>query len=224
MLTTDGARRIGLPAGPICRSIARVSSTASASGISCQANRGAPMSTVETRGRVVLPAVQQSGLGLERQRGLAGLLEQQLGDAAHAVAARARLRAVAVVDADIRIGAGRARRVQGHELIIRRAVGLRGRARLVRGDRAGLSAHVDHHDLVAETVHLDESVVGERAHGAPVVVALYVQAGERGNDRVSWAPLSFRGAPIGASPESIIPDGGYTFRAPRCARPPSAPE
>src|SRR4249919_3172040 len=182
MLTTDGARRIGLPAGPICRSIARVSSTALASGISCQANRGAPMSTVDNPGA---SSFQQSGLGLERQRGLAGLLEQQLGDAAHAVAARTRLRAVAVVDADIRVRAGRARRVQGHELIIRRAVGLRGRARLVRGDRAGLSTHVDHHDLVAETVHLHESVVGERAHGVPVVVALYVQAGERGNDRLS---------------------------------------
>ena len=50
MLTTDGARRIGLPAGPTCRSIARVSSTALASGISCQANRGAPMSTVDNPG------------------------------------------------------------------------------------------------------------------------------------------------------------------------------
>jgi hypothetical protein len=27
-----------------------------------------------------------------------------------------------------------------------------------------LPAHVDHHDLVAETVHLDEGVIGERTH------------------------------------------------------------
>ena len=50
MLTAEGARRIGWSTGPICRSSARVSSVASASGISCQANRGAPMSTVETCG------------------------------------------------------------------------------------------------------------------------------------------------------------------------------
>ena len=50
MLTTDGECRIGLSIGPICNSIARVSSNFSDSGISFQANRGLPMSTVETSG------------------------------------------------------------------------------------------------------------------------------------------------------------------------------
>ena len=36
--------------GPICNSMARVSSNFSASGISFQAKRGAPMSTVEVSG------------------------------------------------------------------------------------------------------------------------------------------------------------------------------
>jgi hypothetical protein len=30
-------------------------------------------------------------------------------------------------------------------------------------------AHVDHHDLVAEAVHLHESVAGERAHVAVLI-------------------------------------------------------
>ena len=46
MLTADGECRIGLSIGPICNSIARVSRNSSASGISFQAKRGAPMSTV----------------------------------------------------------------------------------------------------------------------------------------------------------------------------------
>jgi len=41
---------VGLSIGPICNSIARVSRNSSASGISFQANRGTPMSTVETSG------------------------------------------------------------------------------------------------------------------------------------------------------------------------------
>ena len=48
MLTTDGECRIGLSIGPICNSIARVSRNSSASGISFQANRGSPMSTVNS--------------------------------------------------------------------------------------------------------------------------------------------------------------------------------
>ena len=41
---------MGLSIGPICNSIARVSRNSSASGISFQAKRGLPMSTVETSG------------------------------------------------------------------------------------------------------------------------------------------------------------------------------
>ncbi len=50
MLTAEGECRIGWSIGPICSSIARVSWNASASGISFQAKRGLPMSTVETSG------------------------------------------------------------------------------------------------------------------------------------------------------------------------------
>ena len=50
MLTTDGECKIGLAVGPICSAMARVSSNFSASGISFQAKRGLPMSTVETSG------------------------------------------------------------------------------------------------------------------------------------------------------------------------------
>ena len=167
MLTTEGECRIGLSIGSICSSIARVSSNFSASGISFQAKRGLPMSTVETSGPSPFQQFSNPGRRLERQRALAGFLEQELGDAAHAIAAGARLRAVVVVDAHVGVGAGRARRVQRHQLIVGRAVGLRGGARLGRTDRCRLPAHVDHHDLVAETVHLDEGMVGERAHERP---------------------------------------------------------
>src|SRR5215831_4811095 len=126
MLTTDGECNIGLSIDPICSSMARVSSNFWASGISFHAQRGLPMSTVETS------------------------------------------------------GTGRARRMQRHQLVVWRAVGLRRRARLGRTDRSRLPAHVDHHDLIAEAVHLDEGMVGERAHGRPVVGALYGQIGREG--------------------------------------------
>ena len=54
-----------------------------------------------------LPAVQQAAGRLEGERVLAGFAEHQVGDAAHAVAAGARGRAVAVVDAHIGVGARR---------------------------------------------------------------------------------------------------------------------
>ena len=93
-------------------------------------------------------------------RVLAGLLGEQRGDAAHAVAAGAGLRAVIVVDAHEGVGAGRARRIERHQLVVGRALRPGRRARLVGADRQsfGRLAHVDHHDLVAETVHLDEGV------------------------------------------------------------------
>ena len=50
MFTTEGECRVGLSIGPICSSMARVSRNSSASGISFQAKRGLPMSTVETSG------------------------------------------------------------------------------------------------------------------------------------------------------------------------------
>ena len=84
MLTAAGECRIGLSIGPICSSIARVSWNSSASGISVQAKRGLPMSTVETSGALPFQPLNSPGLGLEGERALAGLGEQQLGDAAHA--------------------------------------------------------------------------------------------------------------------------------------------
>ena len=57
--------------------------------------------------------------------------------------------------------------MQRHELIVGRAIGPGGGTRLGGTDGAGLSAHVHHHDLVAETVHLGEGVVRERAHVGP---------------------------------------------------------
>src|SRR5207248_1209605 len=83
----------------------------------------------------------------------------------HAIAAGARFRAVVVVDAHIGVSAGRARGMQRHELVIGDAPWPGGGARLGGADRARLRAQVDHHDLVAEAVHLDEGAVGERAHG-----------------------------------------------------------
>ena len=88
------------------------------------------MSTVETCGAAPFQQLSSPALVSNVSASLAGFLEQQLGDAAHAVAARARLRAVVVVDAHIAVGAGRARRMQAISLIVGRAVRLRGRARL----------------------------------------------------------------------------------------------
>src|SRR5205823_6997770 len=124
------------------------------------------------RGRIVRPAGEHPGLGLERKRALAALLGQEVGNAAHAVAAGARLRAVIVIDAHVGVGAARARGMQRHQLVVRRSRGPRDGARFGRGDGTRLRAHVHHHDLVAETVHLDESVVGERAHWGPCYARL----------------------------------------------------
>ena len=88
------------------------------------------------------------------------------GDAAGAVAAGARFRAVGVVDAQIGVRAGRARIVQHHELVEARARGCGDGARLARrSTRAERAAQVEHGDLVAETVHLEEAAVREGAHG-----------------------------------------------------------
>ena len=130
MLTTEGECRIGLSIGPICSSIARVSRNSSASGISFQAKRGAPMSTVDTRGASPFQQFSRPALVSNVSAVLAGLPEQELGDAAHAVAAGARLRAVIVVDAHESVGAGRARRIEHHQLVVGRAGRLGGGARI----------------------------------------------------------------------------------------------
>ena len=162
MLTTDGECKIGAPRGPISSSIARVSANSSrqrnlvpAKMRRTHIDRKHPLAGA--------PARDYSRRGFEGELGLAGLGADQGGDAAHAVAAGARFRSVVVVDADRRIGAAAAaRRIKRHQLI----VGLlaRGRARLGRLDRARRSPQVDDHDLIAETVHLDEVAIGQRAH------------------------------------------------------------
>ena len=116
---------------------------------------------------------------------LAGLLEHQIGDAAHAVAAGAGLRAVIVVDAHEGVGAGRARRMQRHQLVVGRALRPAAARASAGADGARLAAQVDHHDLVAETVHLDEGVVGERAHDRPDA-AIYEQEQALGQWAVRW--------------------------------------
>ena len=132
MLSAEGECRIGVSIGPICSSMQRVSANSSASGISFQAKRGLPMSTVETSGSAPFQQLSRPAVRLEGERVLAGLAEHQLGDAAHAVAAGAGGRAVAVVDAHIGVGAGRARRVERHHLVVGRAGRLRGGARVRR--------------------------------------------------------------------------------------------
>ena len=103
-------------------------------------------------------------IDLERKLVLATRLGDQRRNATHAIAAGARLGAVVVVNADQRIGARRARRIERHELVVGRASGLRRGAGVGGADRDRRLAHIDHNDLVAETVHLDERPVGERAH------------------------------------------------------------
>ena len=64
--------------------------------------------------------------------------------------------------------------MQRHQLVVAARRRLRGGARLGRADGVCLPAHVDHDDLVAETVHLDEGVVGERAHAESLFTPPYM--------------------------------------------------
>ena len=70
MMTTEGECSTGASIGPICSSIVRVSRNSSASGISCQPKRGAPMST-EISAVGVLLGIEDAGDGLEGEE-LAG--------------------------------------------------------------------------------------------------------------------------------------------------------
>src|SRR5947209_8370047 len=63
--------------------------------------------------------------------------------------------------------------MQRQQLIVGHTMGLRRSARLRRTDRSRLRPQVHHHDLVAETVHLEEGVIGERAHVSPLL-SLYM--------------------------------------------------
>src|SRR4029077_16736289 len=56
------------------------------------------------------------------------------------------------------------RRIDRHQLIVGRRGG--GGAGVGGGDRARRGAHIDDHDLVAETVHFDKGMVGECVHAS----------------------------------------------------------
>ena len=99
---------------------------------------------------------EHPGPGLEGEARAPGLLRHPPADAAHAVAAGFRLRAVGIVDAHVGLGAGGRRIVQHHHLVEARLRPPGDRARLAGREHAGRAAQVHDHDLVAETVHLGE--------------------------------------------------------------------
>jgi hypothetical protein len=89
---------------------------------------------------------------------------EQIGDAARAVAAGIRDRAVIIVDGEPR-GAPSARRVMhDHELIEaepRRAID---GPRLGRADDMARAAQVEHGNCIADAVHLHNRQIGEASH------------------------------------------------------------
>jgi hypothetical protein len=125
--------------------------------------------------------LQHAAIDLEGSGVAAGFLGEQRGHAAHPIAAGAGLGAVAVVDPHERVGASLARRIKRHELVVGRVRRLRRRARLVGVDGGGNLAHVHHHDRVAETVHLHECAIAERAHISTVRRTSLIGLGYMGN-------------------------------------------
>jgi len=82
---------------------------------------------------------------------------QERGDAANAVAALLHFAAVGVEDAVIEIGVGAARRLDLQDLVAAHAeVPVGDRAQLLRLERDRLLGRVEHHEIVAEAVHLRE--------------------------------------------------------------------
>ena len=103
---------------------------------------------------------EQPGHGLDGDGVAAALAHDQGGGAAGAVAAGVDLAAVGVPEPQEDIGAAVARRLEHHDLVAADAgapVGQRPRARVAR--REGNLPGVDHHEVVAQTVHLDEGAV-----------------------------------------------------------------
>ena len=99
---------------------------------------------------------ENAGDGLEGEQLAAGLGRQRLHDAAHAVAAGLRHRAVGVDDLDVVLGARRPAIVDRHDLVeLRRRIGGE-RHRRGRRDAIRAAAHVGDDDVVAEPVHLGE--------------------------------------------------------------------
>ena len=165
MLAAAGSAR-----GPTARSRCSVS-IGRASGMSGQSSRAGPMSTLtRPSGRASagrLPAVVRM-----TWVAAAGLTRQDRGNAAGGVAAGPGLGAVGVADTHEGIGVavGR-RRLDGDELVAAHAgapVGDRGRAARRQAERAG--ALVEHDEVVAAAVHLEEARHAEGICGAGVGV------------------------------------------------------
>ena len=125
---------------------------------------------VEAIGRAA-PAIEQAGAGLEGQAVLVAAGKHLPRDAAHAVAAGAGFGAVIVVDPDEGFGAGQPGRLQQHQLIVGDM--RRHRPRIGRRHRRRLIAQVDHHDLVADAVHLGEQAVVQRAHALVLAAPIW---------------------------------------------------
>jgi hypothetical protein len=166
MLTAQGVCRIGSSIGPICSSKRLVSSNGSASGISSQASRGAPMSTVKTASDRRVHR-QEPRLGLQQEPVAAGLphLRDRRSSPRRRSACRCRRRRPPSRRC---CRCGRRRRCRTPW---RRAgpsagrsgcaPGSRSRAPLLSRDDMLRPAQVEHGDLVAEPVHLEEPAIGE---------------------------------------------------------------
>src|SRR5690606_38777298 len=112
---------------------------------------------------LVLDRVDDAGERLEGKNLLVGLGGQRRDDAAGAVAAGLRQRAVRIYDLDIKICACETRIVDRHDLIeMRGRIGGK-RNRGVRRNAIHATTHIGNNDLVADAVHLGKG--SGRTHG-----------------------------------------------------------
>ena len=137
-----------------------------ASGMSGQSSRAGPIST-RTRPSGQRLRRQVAGDGADDLGAPPGLARQQIDDAAGGVATGPGLGAVGVADAHEGIGVRVRRwRLDGDELVAAHAgapVGDRGCAAGGQAERAG--AFVEHDEVVAAAVHLEEARHGEGIGG-----------------------------------------------------------
>ena len=100
---------------------------------------------------------QQPGAGLHGGPVAARLLHDQAGDAAGAVAAGLDLAAVVVADAHEDIRRAVRRRLHDQKLVATHPLAPAGNAARGLGRQAkGVLAGIDHHEVIAQPVHLDE--------------------------------------------------------------------
>jgi hypothetical protein len=117
-----------------------------------------------------VPGLEEAALGPEDEAGLAGAVHLGAGDAARGVAAGRGLGAVGVPEPQREVGAGRV--LDERELVeAHAAVPVPQGTRERRGDRDPGPPPVDHHEVVAEPMHLLEGQadVGFVTHGAHIV-------------------------------------------------------